>query len=89
MEMPEEIWAYVCTAPSCPTQHIVFDYKEGATKYIRADLASPATDALVEALRKISRMKTLPDHAANTFTLSIAHQLADEALAAVDDLKGG
>ena len=32
-------------------------------------------------LRQISRMKTLPDHASNTFTLVTAHTLAEQALA--------
>ncbi len=32
------------------------------------------------ALEKIAKMRTLPDHAANSFTLAIAHGLANEAL---------
>jgi hypothetical protein len=49
---------------------------------IRAALKNAGkVDGLVNALETISRMKTLPDHASNTFTLSIAHKLAQDALA--------
>jgi hypothetical protein len=36
---------------------------------------------LRKVLGQISRMKTMPDQKANTFTLAIAHKLAEEALA--------
>lgn len=38
-------------------------------------------ERLREALGNISRMRTLPDHASNTFTLAMAHKLADDVLA--------
>lgn len=44
--------------------------------------------ALRGALSKISRMKTLPNHASNTFTLAIAHQLAEEALQQTGEKNG-
>lgn len=37
-------------------------------------------ERLRKALGYISRMRTLPDHKSNTFTLAIAHKLADDAL---------
>ena len=49
--------------------------------YERAATKPCGCEGLVEALEKISRMKTVPDHASNSFTLAIAHQLAGEALA--------
>ena len=40
---------------------------------------------LREALGNISRMRTFPDHKTNTFTLVIAHELAERALATATD----
>ena len=39
-----------------------------------------------EKLECISRMKTMPDHKMNTFTLIAAHTLADDALTALNRL---
>lgn len=43
-------------------------------------LQSAKVNVLLETLQKISRMKTMPDHTSNTFTLSMAHKLADDAI---------
>lgn len=37
-------------------------------------------ERLRETLGCISRMRTMPDHKANTFTLAMAHKLADDVL---------
>ncbi len=41
-------------------------------------------EGLKEALGKIGRMKTTPDHTVNIFTLSLCREIADEALAPKD-----
>lgn len=41
---------------------------------------------LVETLSYISRMRTMPSHESNTFTLMTAHKLADKALSTVPEL---
>ena len=74
-EMPDEIYA---DATQWYTKHVHMHPGVPLTAYIRSD----KVDALLKALENISRMKTLPDHASNSFTLAMAHNLAQEAIEA-------
>lgn len=46
-----------------------------------------ALEAAEDALRKISRMQTMPDHKYNTVTLVAAHAVANEALAQLSAMR--
>jgi hypothetical protein len=79
-DMPKEIYVGVCDFDG----YVFYENPEGmpATKYIRADLASPATDALVSAaLVKIIDvavwMKTLADSNARNAQDTRFQSLAD------------
>lgn len=62
-------------------QHTLDCFWRNHLETVRTSLLQSAkVNVLLETLQKISRMKTMPDHASNTFTLSIAHKLADDAL---------